>query len=391
MLAALPLLASTLVADRLPATYNALIARSAGSSFSSVATVVQRPLPSVGEGEVLVRVTYAGVNGGCETFRARGEHAFAGNKEATDFALGAEGVGVVAAIGDGVSNVAVGDAVCFVGSAFAEFSKVKADGLWVVPHAGPEMVGLRISALTACAMLEQTGRLQAGETVLVTAAAGGAGHFAVQFAKLAGCTVIGTTSSPAKAAALCKLGCDYIINHRTQVSSSPRVADGRSNFHSHARAPYTGQDVAEKLAKFAPGGLDAALEGVGGAMLQTALDALAPKGRLLQVGYISEYPHNPDAGAESAKHEGVDTASLFWKAETVQRGEQTIYGNAWPKDFGAVAGCKDRVLALHAEGKLVSLVDGAREFHGVSEVAEAVDYMLSGAAIGKVVVKIGEE
>ena len=149
--------------------------------------------------------------------------------------------------------------------------------------------------------------------------------------------------------------------------------------------------MAEKLAKFAPGGLDAALEGVGGAMLQTALDALAPKGRLLQVGYISEYPHNPDAGAEIAKHEGVDTASLFWKAETVQRGEQTIYGNAWPKDFGAVAGCKDRVLALHAEGKLVSLVDGAREFHGVSEVAEAVDYMLSGAAIGKVVVKIGEE
>ena len=175
------------------------------------------------------------------------------------------------------------------------------------------MVGLRISALTACAMLEKTGRLQAGETVLVTAAAGGAGHFAVQFAKLAGCTVIGTTSSAEKAAALCKLGCDYIINHRTQ-------------------------DVAGKLAKFAPGGLDAVLEGVGGDLLKTALAALAPTGRLLQVGYISEYPHNPDAGAESAKH-GVDTASLFWKSETVQRGEQTIYGNAWPKDFAAVAGC----------------------------------------------------
>ena len=123
---------------------------------------------------------------------------------------------------------------------------VAAKGLWRVPEATSEYVGLRISALTACAMLEQTGKLQPGETVLVTAAAGGAGHFAVQFAKLAGCTVIGTCSSAQKAEVLCALGCDYIINYKTQ-------------------------DVNEKLAKLAPAGLDAVLEGVGGSMLQAAL------------------------------------------------------------------------------------------------------------------------
>ena len=52
--------------------------------------------------------------------------------------------------------------------------------------------------------------MKAGETVLVTAAAGGAGHFAVQFAKMSGCTVIGTCSNAEKAKALCALGCDHI-------------------------------------------------------------------------------------------------------------------------------------------------------------------------------------
>ena len=45
--------------------------------------------------------------------------------------------------------------------------------------------------------------------------------------------------------------------------------------------------------------------------------------------------------AETAAHD-LETSSLFWKAETIQRGKQTIYGNAWPKDFAAVAGCAAR-------------------------------------------------
>jgi len=346
----------------LPKTYRALVAKKVGNSFAEVATVVEKPMPDVKAGEALVRVEFAGVNGGCETFRARGEHAFKSNRESRDFALGAEGVGIVAAVGEGVTNVAVGDAVCFVGAAFAEYSSVSAAFLWKIPNASAEYVGLRISALTACAMLEQTGKLRKGETVLITAAAGGAGHFAVQFAKLAGCTVIGTCSSKEKAAALCKLGCDFIINHKTQ-------------------------NVREKLKKIAPDGLDAILEGVGGEMLQISLDHLSPNGRLLQIGYISEYPHNKDSQKEADAH-AEDTASLFWKAETIHRGNQTIFGNAWPKDPSCMGACKDRVLSLHDEGRLTSLVDEAREFNGLDEVSAAVDYMLSGIATGKVVVKI---
>jgi len=344
-------------------TYRALVADGVGDSFRDVAKVVTLPVPELAADEVLVKVVYAGVNGGCETFRARGEFAFAQNRETADgFALGAEGVGVVAAIGTDVESIALGDAVCFVGSGFAEYTKAKAGMLWKVPQATGEMAALRISALTACAMIELTGKVRAGETVLVTAAAGGAGHFAVQLAKLAGCTVIGTCSSAEKALALCKLGCDHIINHKTQ-------------------------DVGATLQKLAPSGVDVAFEGVGGTMLQTALEHLKEDGRLLQVGYISEYPHNPDREAQSASHE-LEASSLFWKSETITRGKQTIYGNAWPKDFGAVASCKQRVLDLYASGELVALVDDKRTFEGLESVADAIEYMLSGAAVGKVVVRI---
>mmetsp|Transcript_1839 Transcript_1839/g.5813 ORF Transcript_1839/g.5813 Transcript_1839/m.5813 type:complete len:374 (+) Transcript_1839:136-1257(+) len=346
-------------------TYRALVAGSVGEHFRDVAKVAEVALNELAEDEVLVKVVYAGVNGGCETFRARGEFAFASNRESdSGFALGAEGVGVVAAIGSAVEGFAEGDAVCFVGSGFAEYTTAKARMLWRVPEPTAEMAALRISGLTACAMMEVTGQVKAGETVLVTAAAGGAGHFAVQFAKLAGCTVIGTCSSEEKARALCALGCDHIINYKTR-------------------------DVGEALARLAPGGVDVVFEGVGGRMLQTALAHLKEDGRLLQVGYISEYPHNPDRAAETAAHD-LETSSLFWKAETIQRGKQTIYGNAWPKDFAAVAGCKQRVLDLHASGQLVALVDEKRTFAGLESVADAIEYMLSGEAVGKVVVRIGD-
>ena len=59
--------------------------------------------------QVLVQVHYAGINGGCETFRARGQYAFAGNADKEDFPLGAEGCGVVAAVGAGVTSLKVGD------------------------------------------------------------------------------------------------------------------------------------------------------------------------------------------------------------------------------------------------------------------------------------------
>jgi NADPH-dependent curcumin reductase CurA len=368
--------ASTSSSNSLPTTFRALVAKSAGNSFSDVATITNIEIPSsLEKDEVLIRVKYAGVNGGCETFRARGEHAFQGNKDIKDFRLGAEGVGYVVAVGSEVeqgdgNGVSVGDAVCFVGSAFSEYTTSKASMLWKIPDAKPEYVGLRISALTACAMLEQTGKIQKGEAILITAAAGGAGHFAAQFAKLAGCTVIGTCGSNEKVRTLEKLGCcDHIINYKEQ-------------------------DIQTELTRIAPNGLDVVFEGVGGEVLQIALDNLSPEGRLLQVGYISEYPHansnedDTDTEKTPQKKNDLNASELFWQSQTIHRGKQTIYGNAWPKDYKLVAGCKDRVLDLYAKGKIKSLVDKSPKFVGLESVSDAIEHMLSGRTTGKVVVEI---
>jgi NADPH:quinone reductase-like Zn-dependent oxidoreductase len=120
----------------LPDTFQRLLAPRTGGSFREAARLHSLPLPSPGPGQALVRVRWAGVNGGCETFRVRGEHWFAANRRACDggFALGAEGAGEVVLLGDSVTALVdqsgaplqVGDAVVFVGGAFSEYVLVQA-------------------------------------------------------------------------------------------------------------------------------------------------------------------------------------------------------------------------------------------------------------------------
>jgi NADPH-dependent curcumin reductase CurA len=185
----------------LPATFQAIYAKRIGKSFREVAEIRDIPMEQImpRAGEVVVKVLYAGINGGCETFRCRGEHIFAKNHEMREgFPLGAEGSGIVVQIGTEVERFEIGDHVSFLGSAFSEYVRLRADGLIKVTRATAETAALRISAVTACGVLH-TGQAKPGNVVLVTAAAGGSGHFAVQLAKQAGCTVVGTCSSDEKA------------------------------------------------------------------------------------------------------------------------------------------------------------------------------------------------
>lgn len=134
-----------------------------------------------------------------------------------------------------------------------------------VAAATPEAVALVLSAVTACCALEATAGVTAGQTVAVTAAAGGTGHFAVQLAKLAGARVIAVTGSPEKVTRLRDLGADAVI-------VAPRGGAGDA-----AAA------VGEALRREAPGGLDVVYEGVGGPLRGALLSHLAPGGKLLQV------------------------------------------------------------------------------------------------------------
>lgn len=161
---------------------------------------------------------YAGINGGCETFRVRGDYAFAGNRAKPVFSLGAEGAGEVAAIGQDVKSLSVGQAVACNGAAsFAEYGITQAAMCTPVAAATPAAVALVLSAVTAAVALEVTAGIKAGDVVLVTAAAGGTGHFAVQLAQLAGARVIAVTGSEAKKQKLQALGLERVINYKQEV------------------------------------------------------------------------------------------------------------------------------------------------------------------------------
>jgi len=148
--------------------------------------------------------------------------------------------------------------------AFAEYIAVDERNCYSLPSLSPKFLPLMVSGLTASISLDQVGQMKSGETVLVTAAAGGTGLFAVQLAKLAGNHVIGTVSSDNKATILKELGCDRVINYRTE-------------------------NLNDVLKKEYPKGIDLVYESVGGDMFDVCVRHLAVHGRLIVIGAISGY------------------------------------------------------------------------------------------------------
>lgn len=136
--------------------------------------------------------------------------------------IGVEGAGTIEAVGEGVTNVAVGDRVSYNGGPLGAYATER-----VMPAAPlfklPDNVSFEVAAastmrgLTAVYWLMKADpRLKAGDTILLHAAAGGVGLLAIQVAKLLGIRVIGTVSSEEKAAKARAMGCDEIIFYRRE-------------------------------------------------------------------------------------------------------------------------------------------------------------------------------
>jgi len=384
-----------------PQTFTRLLAPAPAPDFRSAAVLTTVPWSDPAPGEVVVRIAYAGVNGGCETFRVRAEAGtpFERNWAAGGGApvlLGAEGVGLVAAVGASVSSLAVGDAVSVAGAnAFSQYVTAPAGRCTKLGPLGPTpaAIALALSGVTAAVALETCGvdkqgggarpALSAADTVLITAAAGGTGHLAAQLAAASGAAVWATTGGEGKAAAL-----------RALLAPWPRarVVD------------YRAEDLAIVLAaECPPPGLSVAYEGVGGALRATAVGALAPGGRVLAVGHISEYP-NAAPGRLPEGNSGVrDMPALppahdtFWGGATVDLGQgRKLYGNVWGgADVRAVAAARRGVFAAAAGGRLTVLVDGSgpdvdTPYVGLGAAADAVERLMGGESVGKVVLRVWE-
>jgi NADPH:quinone reductase-like Zn-dependent oxidoreductase len=214
------------------------------------------PRPTPGEGEVLVRVHAAGVNPVDWKVRQGGLRGLAPSLPQIP---GFDVAGVVAQVGEGVERLEVGDAVYGYlslrrGGAYAEYVVAAEGELAAKPEqlSFVEAAAMPLAGLTAWQALFNTAALEAGQTVLVHAGAGGVGHFAVQLAHWRGAKVI-TTASERNHEFLRGLGADVVIDYRTQ------------RFDQIAR------DV------------DVVLDSIGGETQRRSLDVLKPGGFLVSI------------------------------------------------------------------------------------------------------------
>jgi NADPH:quinone reductase len=225
--------------------------------------ITDAAVPVPGPGEVLIRVTAAGVNF-VDIQQARG--TFPGGPQ-PPYLAGIEGVGEVTALGEGVTDLHPGAHVIGVGiagGAFAEYMILPAAAALRVPDgwADEQALGLVVSWPTALAALKPLGGIAAGQTVLIHAAAGGTGQAAVKMAKHYGATVI-AAASPDKHEVVRELGADHVIDAR-------------------------GADLAGEVLRLTGGaGVDLVLESVGSSIFDASLTATKRvTGRVVVYGLV---------------------------------------------------------------------------------------------------------
>lgn len=182
--------------------------------------------------------------------------------------IGLEGAGLVEAVGEGVTEVKVGDRVAYAGGpvgAYAEVRNIPAHRLLILPASLSFETGaaMMLQGLTAAYLLRRTYHVQADDTVLIHAAAGGVGLIACQWARALGATVIGTVGSPAKAQLAMAHGCHHVINYSTE------------NFSQRVREITGGEGVA------------VVYDGVGKDTFMGSLDSLRTRGMMVSYGNAS--------------------------------------------------------------------------------------------------------
>ena len=332
-----------------PNTYKKLIAKQFAQDFKSAIEIVELPIPEPSDDEIIIRNKFAGVNAGFDTLICQGEVPYV--KLTPPFDLGVEAVGEVVAVGENVKDFQVGDAVVTTvrGGGYREYQAIKANLAFKVREATPEVLTLMPTGVSALVALEQVGEMKSQEVVLVTAAAGGTGHIAVQLAKSAGNYVIGTCGSDRKGELLKELGCDRVINYRTE------------NLNQVLKQEY-------------PNGVNLVFDCVGREVFDICVDNLAIRGRLVVVGFISEYANNFERVTQPRIYH-----KLFWKAASVRGFLMPLY-----KEYMEEA--RDRLLNLFYANKLKVTIDPTK-FVKLESIPVAVEYLLSGRNCGKVVVE----
>ena len=236
-------------------------------------------LPDPGPGEARIRHTAIGLNF-IDTYHRSGLYPLD-----LPTGLGSEGAGVIEAVGDGVTDVAVGDRVVYTGRPADSYSVQRNFPAWQfvqIPDGVSDetAAAAMLKGLTAWYLLHRSYPVKQGDTVLLYAAAGGVGSIASQWASHLGATVIGVVSTDEKAALARAQGCAHII-----------MADD-DDIPGKVRALTDGEGVA------------AVYDSIGKDTFMTSLDCLRPHGVMVTYGNATG-PVDPFSPAELAKRHSL--------------------------------------------------------------------------------------
>lgn len=269
-------------------------------------------------------------------------------KPPTPYVPGGEASGIVAEIGEGVTDWKVGDRVIVtpLGGAFAEYCVVPS--AQVQPMASnmsfEQAAGFTITYATSYYALKQRAKLQPGETVLVLGAAGGVGVTCIEIAKAMGATVIAAASSDEKLAFAQSVGADHLINYSTD------------SLKDSVKALTAGK------------GVDIVYDPVGGDLAQQALRSTGWEGRYLVIGFASgDIPAFP---ANLTLVKGSSVMGVWW--------------GAWAgRDPLAAKQNHLELLEMVEAGKLTPLVTNT---FSLADTVDAFNLLVNRQAMGKVVI-----
>ena len=310
-----------------------------------VLQVTQRPVPEPEQGQVVIKVAWAGVNRPDALQRAG---AYAPPPTASDLP-GLEASGEVVAIGAGVSGIALGDRVCALlpGGGYAEYVATPAAHCLPVP----EGMGMKEAAclpetfFTVWSNVFMRGGLKAGERFLIHGGSSGIGTTAIQLANAFGARVFVTAGNAEKCAACVELGAEKAINYREE-------------------------DFVAVMKE--QGGADVILDMVGGSYIARNIDALDFEGRLVQIAFL---------GGPKAE---INFAPLMMKRLTMTG--STLRPQSDLAKAGIATELREAVWPLLASGRVAPVMDSEFDFE---DAAGAHAHMEASGHIGKIVLKVG--
>lgn len=307
--------------------------------------------PTAGPGQVLLSVKACGVNYP-DVLMIQDMYQF---KPPRPFSPGGEVSGVVKALGDGVTNVKIGDRVlASTGSGgMAEVVALDATRLTPIADAMPfdEAAAFMMTYGTSWYALKDRGRLQPGETLLVLGAAGGVGLAAVELGKAMGARVIAAASSQEKVDLAIKHGAESGVVYPT----GPFDKDGLKAL---------GQLFKDACG---PKGWDVAYDAVGGDYAEATIRAAGWGGRFLVIGFPAGIPKVP---LNLTLLKSCDIVGVFW-------------GAAVARDPKAHQENVKQLMDMYAEGKIKPYVS---ETFSLEKAGDAIAHLANRKAMGKVVV-----